>query len=140
MTRSITELHITAEADLKERIERDTARLALFSGNNAGILDEAFEAINEEVSIDPYIDSDLDVYLSFTGNGEDYTHVYKILRRAGYEPTHQMGEGDKAYFSTTWRKENAPGIWVSFSSNACRREIVGTKMVEENIYELICDD
>lgn len=140
MTISIETQRNNAEIELAERHEAQIKALSLFTGNNAAILDEAFEAISEEVDIDPYIDTCQEVYLSFTGNGDAYKHVYQVLRKAGYEPRNQMTEEDKSYFSTWWEKDDAPTLWVCFSSNACHRVAVGTRTVEETIYETVCDD
>lgn len=140
MLDSIKTMRQVAEANLNTRFIDESAKLEQFVGNNEVILDMALALIGEVVEIEPYIDSTQELYVSFTGNGDQYAHVYRILRKAGYSPDRQISEGEESYFTTWWRKADAPILYVSFASNACRRVAVGTRQVTETVYETICDE
>lgn len=78
--------------------------------------------------------------ISFTGDGPKLACVWTELRRHGYEPDSRPTKGDTSY-NSHWRcgREGYSTIWVSFSSSVCRRVQVGTKMVEQPVYETQCE-
>lgn len=78
-----------------------------------------------------------DIDLSFTGDGQRLIAVWKELRLAGWKPNAHPKKGDTS-FHTHWPKEGFATFWMSFSSSVCRRVQVGTKMVEQPIYETQC--
>lgn len=58
------------------------------------------------------------------------------IRRQSVEP---VQEGATA-FSGFLYGENDLSIWFAFSSTSCRRVKVGTKTVEQDVYETVCDE
>lgn len=82
---------------------------------------------------------DGDIHLSFTGNGERLKTVWAELRRNGYEPAFRPKKGENN-FSTFFEQEECSRIWFSFSSTVCKRVQVGTRTVEQPIYETRCDE
>lgn len=94
----------------------------------------------EELDIDPkfsLVDGDID--LSFAGDGPKLSEVWKALRAAGYQPNNRPEKG-KSSFYTHWHHEGYSTVWMNFSSTVCRRVQVGTKTVEQPIYEVQCGE
>ena len=77
--------------------------------------------------------------IRFTGPKQHLIEVFKVLRREGYNSEVKAKEGEPSY-SAFWTHKNRPSIWVSFSSKSCRRVKIGTKMVEQDVYETVCDE
>lgn len=78
--------------------------------------------------------------LCFTGDTARLRAVWLVLRRHGYEPQYRPTNEDKTRFCTWWHKESAPTIWMSFTSSVCTRVQVGTRTVEEPVYEVHCGE
>lgn len=93
-------------------------------------------------------ESDLDVgfcldnswiNLSFTGDGDKLTAVWRVLRRHGFNTSERPKKGDTT-FNAFWRREGQVDIFMMFSSSMCRRVQVGTKTVEVPVYETQCGE
>ena len=80
------------------------------------------------------------VDLSIAGTKETLETIFKIFRNRGYAPSDRPDEDDRVGFSCFW---NHPDFecrwWLSFTSTVCHRVQVGTKMVEQPIYEVRCE-
>lgn len=85
-------------------------------------------------------DGSLDI--RFTGDGELFRRVWKLVRSIGFEPNSRPLAGAQAEFCTFWHHSDPrySRIWLQFSSSICRAVKVGTKLVEEPIYEISCGD
>lgn len=79
------------------------------------------------------------VNISFSGDGEKLKTVWGALRRAGFNTRNRPEKGDTA-FNAFWSKEGYAEIFMMFASTLCKRVQVGTKMVEQPIYETQCGD
>lgn len=94
----------------------------------------------EELDIEPSFSlADGDINLTFTGDGSRLSEVWKALREAGYKPDNRPKKGDSTFY-THWRLEDCAIIWLNFSSSVCRRVKVGTKMVEQDVFEVQCGE
>lgn len=96
----------------------------------------------EEMDIDVRFSmDDGDINLSFTGDGEKFGTVWGELRRAGWSPN-QRPEKDskKSEFYTHWNHgDGLCRFWMHFTSAICKRVQVGTKTIEQPIYEIQCE-
>ena len=76
--------------------------------------------------------------LSHSGDKLVLDGMFRALRKLGYEPD-KRPETNASYFTTFW---NRPGttlrIYTRFSSTVCKRVKIGTKMVEQDIFETRC--
>lgn len=79
------------------------------------------------------------IEIRFSGDGDKLTEIWRLLRRAGYTPTSHPQKGSTA-FCCGWSCPDAAGIFMFFSSTACRRVQVGVKLVETPIYETVCGE
>jgi len=104
--------------------------------NDAPELFRAFEEFDIDVRFN--LDNDY-ISFSFTGDGPKLTAVWKLLRQHGYKTEDHPKKGDTSFYAF-WRQEGRPSLLMNFSSSMCRRVQVGTKLVEQPIYETQCGE
>jgi hypothetical protein len=80
-----------------------------------------------------------DIDLIFTGDAQRLRQVWAELRRNGYNTESRPKRGDIT-FHAYWDQEGFSRIWMMFSSSVCKRVQVGTRMVEQPIYETRCGE
>ena len=87
--------------------------------------------------------------LTISGDKHVMEAVWGVLRKAGYEPDSRVKDEPISSFSTWFRLANSgydePNykrlkVWFNFCSTKCRRVQTGVKMVEQPVYEVICDE
>jgi hypothetical protein len=79
------------------------------------------------------------ISLSFSGDGPRLAAVWRVLRRHGFNTSARPVKGDTT-FHAFWKREGQAEIFMSFSSSMCRRVQVGTRMVEQPVYETQCGE
>lgn len=81
----------------------------------------------------------LDVRL--VGDAGVLAKAVRILRTSGYSfpSASRPKKGDTTWSQFFTRSECAVNIWFNFSSSICRRVQTGTKMVEQPVFETVCD-
>jgi len=144
MTYVTKELREDAASIMQEYVDK----IDSFVGNVAGQCDELMEEIQRIQDEHPIagaehvfharIDNLGELNMRFTGDETIYSMVYVLMRKRGFTPSSQMGADKKDSFSCWWTRENFPTIYLSFSSLVCERKIIGTRTVEEPIYEITC--
>jgi hypothetical protein len=77
--------------------------------------------------------------ISLTGDKHKLLAAIRILRRHGYKADKAPEDKSPNYYAF-FHKEDSMIVWFSFSSTKCRRIKVGTKTVEQDIYETVCDE
>jgi hypothetical protein len=95
----------------------------------------------EEIGIEPTMSTDINV--SFTGDKERLEKVWHIIRLAGFElseTSERPKAGDDKWSGYFFHPECKMPVWLFFTSSVCRRVKVGTKLVEQDIYETICGE
>jgi hypothetical protein len=102
----------------------------------------AFQAVLDMIPDDDLLNvrmtpSSLD--LAAKGNKAALTRVIRALRVNGFNSKATPEEKD-TFFSAFYTHETRSCIWLNFTSTACRRVEVGKKMVEQSIYETVCDE
>jgi hypothetical protein len=94
----------------------------------------------EEWELEPVFDVNAgSIDLTFSGDGERFGKVWTELRRNGYKPYSRPKKGDTSYYGS-FDQEGFARIWLNFSSTMCQRVQVGTKMVEQPVYETRCGE
>jgi hypothetical protein len=92
----------------------------------------------QELEVRVGLSSDID--LSFSGDKAKLTQVIRLLRTNGFSTRDDLPEANKSYWHARFRhSEHKLPFWVSFSSTVCRQVPIGTRMVEETVYEVRCD-
>lgn len=80
------------------------------------------------------------VDLSIAGDKHTLNAIFAAFRKLGYEPTDRPGDKPSASFSCHWEHPTEDArFWLYFSSTQCTRIKTGTKMVEQVVYETVCE-
>lgn len=104
-----------------------------------GSFPELFRRL-EELDIEPGFGLETDyISLSFAGDGPKLATVWKLLRQHGYKNSCHPKKGDTTFYAF-WQQEGYIQFFMSFTSSVCRRVKVGTKTVEQDVYETQCGD
>lgn len=94
----------------------------------------------EDMDIDIRFDPDLKlISTNFAGDGPNLGKIWGELRRHGFKCQTRPKKGD-TQFSGWFQREGYATISIYFTSTLCRRVKIGTKTVEQDIYETICGD
>lgn len=83
-------------------------------------------------------DADFDLHFRVSGDKQKFLQLVRCHRRYGFKP--DMPE--KGATSAFWRingYDAQMGMYFAFSSTVCHRVKVGTKMVEQDVYETRCE-
>lgn len=94
----------------------------------------------EGMDIEPRFNGDDgSVHLSFSGNGEKFGRVWGELRRAGFRCDERPKAG-ATQFAGYFMRDGYARLWLFFTSSVCRQVQVGTRTVEQPIYETRCGE
>lgn len=104
-----------------------------------GTFPELFRAL-EDLDIEPGFSLDNEyINLSFAGDGPKLATVWKLLRQHGYKNSCHPKKGDTTFYAF-WAQEGHAQFFMNFTSTMCRRVKVGTKTVEQDVYETHCGE
>lgn len=80
------------------------------------------------------------VYVGFTGDFSLFKRVWALLRSHGWTPDKKVTETKFSDFCTFWGSPDGEKqkLFFNYTSSVCFRKKVGTRMVEEIIYEIEC--
>lgn len=93
-----------------------------------------------KIGVEPEFCSDY-IAVRFSGDKKRLASVIRIMRTSGYETTDSRPKpGDSEWYAWFYSKDGSCRIWFNFASTICRRVKVGTKMVEQDVYETICGE
>ena len=91
------------------------------------------------LGIEPGLSNDVDV--SFAGDAHKLASVVRILRTSGFDTqSARPKEGDTTWYARYVHPEVSVNVWLYFTSSVCKRVKVGTKLVEQDVYETQCGD
>jgi hypothetical protein len=136
-------------AQSKDRFNKYCAEWQFMLTNFPGLFKELQE-LGIEVDFNR---TDGCIDIRFTGDQGLMRKAWRAIRSYQFEPDNRP-EADKplSSFSTFWRRKFLQGVkqdgspdqrdlrlWYYFSSNVCKTVQVGTKMVEQPIYEVKCE-
>lgn len=93
----------------------------------------------QRLGIEPKLSGDIDV--SFTGDVHKFSAAVRILRTHGFTTTALPPKaGQSAWYGYYRHPEVDVQVWLHFTSSVCRRVKIGTKMVEQDVYETVCGE
>jgi hypothetical protein len=126
------------KTDLLNRVQLDAQRrVDCFNG-----IDRHFDSViaptQEVLSCHTWADA-YEVNFGVTGDANDLATFFRIMRTHKFEPDSRPKVGDTT-FSTRFRHHDGTVFYLSFTSTVCRRVQVGTRTVEEPVYEIQCGD
>jgi hypothetical protein len=105
---------------------------------NRSILSPIVNALHK-LKIEPTLHSTLDV--SVSGDAKRLADVVRIFMVSGFKATSSKPKaGDTTWHSYFSHPNCSIDIWFYFTSSVCKRVKVGTKMVEQDVYEVQCGD
>jgi len=84
-----------------------------------------------------------DSYLSidFAGDAKALADVVRALRNSGWDTKSAKPKPEDTSWSAYYTKEGCKvDVFLWFSSSVCRKVKVGTKLVEQDVYEVQCGD
>ncbi len=123
--------------ELREEHDKNYAETRSKLEEHEIIFDSALRALSKLNVVSVYFTGTLDI--SITGDKHALTAGFGALRRLGFEPTTRPKSGEPQYH-TFFTHESGAQIWFAFSSTQCRRVKTGTKTVEQDVYETVCDE
>lgn len=81
------------------------------------------------------------VNLTVIGGKAKLVDVFRILRTAGYKCSDDRPRAnDSSWYGTFAKEGRALSFWVRFTSSVCVMVKVGTKTIEEDVYEVRCGE
>ena len=124
---------------IREDIEAEKSRLLDLIDSNAAQFESVIRSFDKLSVMRVAVDGDtLDV--NFTGDRFALQAAWGNLRRLGFNTTSKAESGKSGYNGFWDHEESDARLWISFTSSKCRTVQIGTKMVEQPIYETVCDE
>jgi len=95
----------------------------------------AFQKLNATI----YFPNSLDVAIS--GDRHTLAAAVRIFRTHGFSTSNSPPKKGDSQWSAFYTKADCElRFYLSFSSSVCRRVKVGTRTVEQDVYETVCDE
>ena len=95
----------------------------------------------QHIGVEPTMTDPDFISVSMTGDKSALASAFRILRGAGFTFTGSRPQAGQTEWYTFFQYPDCPlRIWFSFTSSVCRRVKVGTKTVQQDIYETVCGD
>lgn len=93
----------------------------------------------QRLGIEPRLTNEID--LSFAGDAHRLASVVRILRTAGFTTdAARPKQGDTQWVAYYAHPDCSTRVWLFFTSSVCKRIKVGTKMVEQDVFEVQCGE
>lgn len=119
---------------LHEKMERARQRYAAIEACLPK-LKEMFAEV-QTLGCEPHTDGDW-IFVPLSGDKHKFLAFVRIIRKHGFEKPNV--EKNATGFSNLSMLGEVP-IYFQFSSTACRRVKIGTKTVEQDVFETVCDE
>ena len=82
-----------------------------------------------------------DISIQFTGDAAKLRDAMDVIVAADFSTQSAAPKlGDTMWYGWFTREYCPIKLWVHFTSSVCTRKKIGTKMVEQDVYETICGD
>lgn len=80
--------------------------------------------------------------INITGGKSDYIRFLRAMGEIGYRRDTLPDENEKfvSVYGVMTREETKLRVWVYFSSTSCKKVKTGTKTVEQDVYDIVCED
>jgi hypothetical protein len=78
--------------------------------------------------------------LNISGDKHKLAAVVRALRTRGYKTEEEPPKKGQSSWNPLFYRDDSPTVYLTFTSTACRMVKVGTKMVEQAVYETVCDE
>jgi hypothetical protein len=92
------------------------------------------------IGAEPYLSGGT-IYVAMTGDKDKLTQAFRIFRTVGMEfAGDRPKKGDSSWSAIFKHPSQTVYVYFQFTSSVCRRVKVGTKTVEQDVYETQCGD
>lgn len=93
----------------------------------------------QRLGLEPSLSNEID--LNFAGDAHRLAAVVRILRTSGFTTNAERPkQGDTSWSAFFEHPDCGTKLYLFFTSSVCKRVKVGTKMVEQDVYETKCGD
>lgn len=94
----------------------------------------------EALGGEPYTDGDW-IYVPVTGDKIKFLAFVRCIAKHGFKaPKVEKGATGFTQLEYMGDGDDMVPVYFQFSSTACRRVKIGTKTVEQDVYETVCDE
>jgi len=129
---------------LRKDVIESMGRLAIQGGITLHALDQYSKLLEDLQALhsdNVRIYADLtDINISMNGDKKMLNRAFTILRAAGFEPTVRPEDGQTEYTSRWTKQGDRATLYLLYYSTVCKRVQVGTRTVQEPVYEIQCSD
>lgn len=95
----------------------------------------------QRIGIEPTMQGDDYVTINATGDKSKLEQAFRILRGADFTfNAERPKKGDSQWYAFFTHPDSKTKIFFHFTSSVCKRVKVGTKMVEQDVFETQCGD
>jgi hypothetical protein len=77
--------------------------------------------------------------ISYAGDKHVLKSIFSTYRKLGYKTTKRPAENVTEFTSYWSHPDSDMRIWLKFTSTVCKRVKTGTKMVQQDVYETVCE-
>lgn len=128
--------------DNQERVNKQFSFIEKHSKELSRV--EAGMEVVKEWFIGAEIDlNSISIDIKYSGDRHTLNGCFAALRSLGYIPNERPKGANLASFVTYWNRDPHKlgdlRIWFRFASTKCAVVKVGTKMVEQAVYETVCE-
>lgn len=112
-------------------------RRALWARHKAELLPmiRAMQKLNPTVRLSGEID------IHIAGDVHVLTAAVRVLRTHGFITCNSPPKKGDSIWSAFFQRGDCPlQVWFKFASTVCRRVKIGTEMVEQDVFETVCDE
>jgi hypothetical protein len=136
------QLDVESENPIDLQLVEDKLRLAkkqMMWNASRSVLDPCVQAFTK-LGLDLHLETDY-INLSVTGDAKRLGEVVRILRIGGFNTAAARPKIGDTSWCAFWKNELCPvKFFLNFTSSVCRRIKVGTRLVEEDVFETKCGD
>ena len=94
----------------------------------------------QRIGVEPQMRDEY-VTVCATGDKSKLENAFRILRGAGFSfSAERPKKGDSQWYAFFSHPDSETKIFFQFTSSVCKRVKVGTKMVEQDVFETQCGD
>ena len=121
------------------KITEDKNKALNILENHGKLFQDLIDKMPEDTITRVNVDS-VSLDISLAGDKHEFAMIVRALRTSGFVLDNAMPKAGDASWCAWARHPDGAVMVCFFSSRVCRRVKVGTKMVEQDVYETVCDE
>jgi hypothetical protein len=124
--------------ELIQKLDEETSRRMTTMGGIHMYFDSIIDPLQKRLGFCYVWAEPAEINLAVSGDARDFAHIFKVMRANGFEPD-KRPEAGQHEFTMRFLHANGVVFYLSFTSTVCKRVQIGTRMVEQPIWEAVCD-